>query len=504
MTKRKLSHGEVPVLMVICVIFFVILLLLSLPYAMKFIWQVIVTTTSARHESLPLPPGTLGYPLIGETLEFLKKGSLFYQERQRKYGNIYKTHILGAPTIRVIGADNLKTILMGENTIVTQSWPKSAKLLLGSRAITQSSGKIHKTSRRHVMPAFSQHAVEEYIPIIQSDIRNQIEIWLEEDRVLGFIECRKMTMSIACKVLLGFDFDEGEKGKYNKMFLDFMDALMTLPVNVPGFGFHKGMKAREGLMAEIKEQLLRLSLQEGKTSSFKTAFEHYMDSVEEEITLDTLDTIAEGALDLISSGFSTVSSALTSLMMVLGKHQHVLHNVRAELDQHGLLEPENVDLTLRCLNELTYNFKVLKELLRLYPPAGAGFRKVLKTFKLGNYSIPKDWTVMYSIRETQRDPQVYDEAEEFRPDRWNNSSIHPGTLTSKCETEKFNFAPFGGGRRSCVGFEFAMLVLRIFLVELARNCDWTLLNEDAEVRYIPVTHPVDFLPVQIRRRMIQN
>ncbi|KAK3575800.1 hypothetical protein CHS0354_000051 [Potamilus streckersoni] len=154
-----------------------------------------------------------------------------------------------------------------------------------------------------------------------------------------------MTMSIACKVLLGFDFEEGEKEKYNKMFLDFMDALMTLPINVPGFGFHKGMKAREGLMAGIKEQLLRLSSKEGKTSSFKTAFEHYMDSVEEEITLDTLDTIAEGALDLISNGFSTISSALTSLIIILGKKKkkkHVLNKVRAELDQHGLFESEDV------------------------------------------------------------------------------------------------------------------------------------------------------------------
>ncbi|KAL3863145.1 hypothetical protein ACJMK2_004914 [Sinanodonta woodiana] len=462
-------------------------------------WHSIDNTTTARDKSFPLPPGSLGYPFIGETLEFLKKGSNFYKLRQEKYGNIFKTNILGCPTIRVIGAENVRTILQGENSIVMQSWPKSTKLLLGSGAMTQTSGEIHRSQRKQVLHAFSMHALAEYVPIIQSDIRKQIETWLEKGTFLGYNECREMTMSISSKVLLGFDFDVEEKQRYNKMFLDFTDALMTVPINFPGFGFHKGMKAREGLLAGIKEQLHKLSLKEGKRP-FKTAFEYYMDALDEELNMDGLDTIAEGALDLIANGFSTTSSALANLIMILGKHENVLQNVREELNTHGLLDPENVDLTLNSLKDLSYSSKVLKELLRLYPPAGASFRKCLKTFELGGYTIPAGWTVMYSIRETHRNPMVYEDAEEFRPDRWDDSSFHPGTLTSESPTDKFNFIPFGGGRRSCVGSEFAKLSLRIFLLELARSCDWTLLNKDAEMRFIPVPHAVDSLPVQIRRR----
>ncbi|KAL3863144.1 hypothetical protein ACJMK2_004913 [Sinanodonta woodiana] len=483
-----------------CVEIWVVVICLALPDAIKCTWHfVIIIITATRDKSFSLPPGTLGYPFIGETLEFLRKGSNFYKLRQEKYGNIFKTHIFGCPTIRVIGAENVRKILHGENSIVMQSWPKSTKLLLGSGAMTQTSGEIHRSQRKQVLHAFSMHALAEYVPIIQSDIRKQIETWLEKGTFLGYNECREMTMSISSKVLLGFDFDVEEKQRYNKMFLDFTAALMTIPINVPGFGFHKGMKAREGLLAGIKGQLKKLSSKEGQ-KSFKTAFEYYLDALdEEEITMDTLDTIAEGALDLIANGFSTTSSALTNLIMILGKHENVLQNVREELYTHGLLDPKNVDLTLNSLKDLPYSSKVLKELLRLYPPAGASFRKCLQTFELEGYTIPAGWTVMYSIRETHRNPNVYDDAEEFRPDRWDDSSFHPGTLTSESPTDKFNFIPFGGGCRSCVGSEFAKLSLRIFLLELARSCDWTLLNKDAEMRFIPVPHAVDSLPVQIRR-----
>lgn len=78
----------------------------------------------------------------------------FYREKVEKYGLIYKTHMLGRPTVRVIGAGNVKTILMGENNIVTSNWPTSTQLLLGAGSISQSSGSVHKVRRKYMQHAF--------------------------------------------------------------------------------------------------------------------------------------------------------------------------------------------------------------------------------------------------------------------------------------------------------------------------------------------------------------
>ena len=103
---------------------------------------------------------------------------------------------------------------------------------------------------------------------------------------------------------------------------------------------------------------------------------------------------------------------------------------------------------------------------------------------LQGFQIPKGWTVVFSIRETHENTDLFSNGDQFNPDRWET-----------IKDERFNYLPFGGGRRSCPGQEFAILVLKIFAIELSRNCTWKLLNESAQMRYLPVPHPVDGLPV---------
>ncbi|KAL8616612.1 hypothetical protein ACOMHN_036644 [Nucella lapillus] len=86
---------------------------------------------SATGSKLPLPPGSMGFPLIGETLHFILGGASFFKKRHRLYGNVYKTHLLGRPTVRVMGAENARKVLMGENSLVTSFWPSSIRRVLG-------------------------------------------------------------------------------------------------------------------------------------------------------------------------------------------------------------------------------------------------------------------------------------------------------------------------------------------------------------------------------------
>lgn len=78
--------------------------------------------------------------------------------------------------------------------------------------------------------------------------------------------------------------------------------------------------------------------------------------------------------------------------------------------------------------------------------------------------------------------------EEFNPDRF--IPPHPEDVS------RFSFIPFGGGLRSCVGKEFAKILLKIFTVELARHCDWQLLNGPPTMKTSPTVYPVDNLPAR--------
>ena len=86
----------------------------------------------------------------------------FFRSKRLKYGNIFKTHILGKPTIRVIGCDVIRKLLQGEHTTIRACWPKAVRSLLGSKGLAMSDGQTHKHVKQSVLKAFSQKALQSY------------------------------------------------------------------------------------------------------------------------------------------------------------------------------------------------------------------------------------------------------------------------------------------------------------------------------------------------------
>lgn len=78
----------------------------------------------------------------------LLQGSRFHSSRRERYGTVFKTHLLGRPVIRVSGAENVRTILLGEHRIVRSQWPQSAHILLGSHTLLGAVGEPHRQRRK--------------------------------------------------------------------------------------------------------------------------------------------------------------------------------------------------------------------------------------------------------------------------------------------------------------------------------------------------------------------
>jgi len=109
--------------------------------------------TNNTPSSPPLPPGSLGLPLIGETLSFLQEPQ-FAEKRQQKYGSVFKTHLFGRPTIFLIGAEANCFLLSHENQYFLTNWPRSTKTLLGPAALSVQTGVEHQRRRKLLSQAF--------------------------------------------------------------------------------------------------------------------------------------------------------------------------------------------------------------------------------------------------------------------------------------------------------------------------------------------------------------
>uniref|UniRef100_A0A5F8GRN9 Cytochrome P450 family 26 subfamily C member 1 n=1 Tax=Monodelphis domestica TaxID=13616 RepID=A0A5F8GRN9_MONDO len=466
----------------------------------QHLWTLRWTLSRDRACALPLPKGSMGWPFFGETLHWLVQGSRFHSSRRERYGTVFKTHLLGKPLIRVSGAQNVRTLLLGEHRLVSSQWPQSARILLGSHTLLGAVGEPHRQRRkvRILARVFSHAALESYMPRIQATLRRELWTWCGVPGPVSVYSATKaLTFRIAARILLGLRLEESECNELAKTFEQLMENLFSLPLDVPFSGLRKGIRARD-LLHEHMEKAIREKLQRSEPGGQKDALDFIINSAKEQGWELTMQELKESAIELIFAAFFTTASATTSLLLLLLKYPSSIEKIRQELRSCPGLEvsrwPEcecDPDLTLEKLSRLHYLDCVIKEVLRLLPPVSGGYRTALQTFELDGYQIPKGWSVMYSIRDTHETAAIYRSPPEgFDPERFGSA------WEEHRAAGRFHYIPFGGGVRSCIGKELAQAILKLFAVELVRTVRWELATASfPDMQTVPIVHPVDGLQV---------
>ncbi|XP_030631419.1 cytochrome P450 26A1 [Chanos chanos] len=473
----------------LCTIVLPVLLFLA---AVK-LWEVFMIRGFDPSCRRPLPPGTMGLPFIGETLQLVLQRRKFLRMKRQKYGFIYKTHLFGNPTVRVMGADNVRQILLGEHKLVAVQWPASVRTILGSDTLSNVHGTQHKNRKKAILKAFSRDALEQYIPVIQEEVRCAVKDWLQRDAcVLVYPEMKRLMFRIAMRILLGFEPEQikTDEQELVEAFEEMIKNLFSLPIDVPFSGLYRGLKARNFIHSKIEENIVKKIQNHDSERKHKDALQLLIENSRKSEEPFNVQAIKESATELLFGGHETTASTATSLVMFLGLNPEVVQRVREELHEKvesGVYSPGKT-LSIELLEQLKYTGCVIKETLRINPPVPGGFRVALKTFELNGYQIPKGWNVIYSICDTHDVADVFPNKEEFHPERFMAKGLE--------DTSRFNYIPFGGGSRMCVGKEFAKVLLKIFLVELTQQCNWTLSNGPPTMKTGPTVYPVDNLPTK--------
>ena len=137
-------------------------------------------TSQSTISDSPLPPGSFGLPLLGETLNFFREPD-FVEKRRKKYGNVFKTHIFGRPTAIMLGAEANRFILTNEHKYFAATWPKSTRILLGANSLAVGTGNFHTSRRKLMYQAFQPRALASYLPVIEAITANYLERWRSEE-----------------------------------------------------------------------------------------------------------------------------------------------------------------------------------------------------------------------------------------------------------------------------------------------------------------------------------
>ncbi|XP_048234791.1 premnaspirodiene oxygenase-like isoform X2 [Ricinus communis] len=180
----------------------------------------------------------------------------------------------------------------------------------------------------------------------------------------------------------------------------------------------------------------------------------------------TTDNIKAVMLDLFIAGTESSSGIIEWAMAEMIKNSRVLGKAQEEVRQ--IFNKKQCIIDETGLQELKYLKLVIKETLRLHPPAPLLLpRECREKVEVCGYEIPVNAKVIVNAWAIGRDPRYWNEAEKFFPERFLDNSID-------YKGNDFEFIPFGAGRRMCPGISYGMAVIELSLANLLYHFDWKL------------------------------
>ncbi|KAJ6905385.1 hypothetical protein NC652_023209 [Populus alba x Populus x berolinensis] len=415
-----------------------------------------------------LPPGSMGLPIIGETIQLLipSHNSIdihpFVRKRIQRYGPIFRTNLVGRPIIVSADPEVNKYIFSQEGNLVEMWYLDSfAKLFAfeGESKVT-AIGRVHRYLRGITLNHFGGESLrEKMLPQIEVAINNNLCRWSTQGPVEVKSAISRMIFNFTAKVAFGYDV-ENSKGEKIENLPNFIKSLMSFPLNIPGTTFHKCMKDKEKMSSMVRHIIKeRFNSPDKRPGDF---LDQAINDMASEKFL-TVDFIAELAFGILFAAFESVSTTLTLAIKFLAENPLVLEELTVE-NEAVLKKRENPDalLTWEEYKEMTFTQSVVNETLRLMNIPPGLLRKALKDINvkasydlhLPGYTIPAGWTIMLVTPIVHLNPETYKDPLKFNPWRWKD--LDQVTVSK-------SFMPFGGGTRQCAGAEFSKVYMAAFL-----------------------------------------
>ncbi|KAF5768537.1 putative cytochrome P450 [Helianthus annuus] len=454
-----------------------------------------------KRSKINLPPGSFGWPFLGETLALVRANldgvpERFVQERIEKYGSslVFKTSLLGERVAVLCGPAGHKFRFANENKLVGAWWPLPITRLLGESLIT-TGGDEAKWIRRRMLSylgpdAFATH----YIATMDVVTRRHIDIhWRGKEQVNVFQTVKLYAFELACRLFLSLE-EPNHIAKLASLFNIFLKGMLEWPISFPGTRFYSAIKAtdtiRMDLMMIIKAR--RVEIEEGKVSSSQDLLSHLLTSSDENGRYLTEKDIANNILVLLFAGHDTSTAAITFLIKSLGEHPDIYDKVLKEQLEISKAKEVGGLLNWEDIQKMRYSWNVVSEVMRLNPPATGAFREALVDIEYAGYTIPKGWKIYLSYASLHKDIANFEDVTRFDPSRFEGAGPTP-----------FTYVPFGGGPRMCVGKEFARLEILTFLHDIVTNFKWELLIPEEKIEYDPMPIPVKGLPIRLRPHQVE-
>ncbi|KAL5568556.1 hypothetical protein UlMin_025131 [Ulmus minor] len=446
---------------------------------------------ASRRRHLNLPPGSLGLPLIGETLQLIsayktENPEPFIDERVKRFGPIFTTHIFGEPTVLSTDPEVNRFILQNEGKVVECSYPGSICNLLGKHSLLLMKGNLHKKMHSLTMSFANSSIIKDHLlDDMDRLVRLNMDSW--NGRILLLEQAKKMTFELAVKQLMSFDPGE-QTESLRKEYVLVLDGFFSIPIPFFSPTYRRAIKARtkvaEALTLVVRKR--RAEFENGERKS------DMLDALLAEEKYFADEEIVDFLLALLVAGYETTSTTMTLAVKFLTETPLALAQLKEEHEQIRGRKKESEALEWSDYKSMPFTQCVVNETLRMSNIVSGVLRRVTTDINIKGYTIPKGWKVFASFRAVHLDKEHFKDARTFNPWRWQNN---PGGTSSNIPV----FTPFGGGPRLCPGYELGRVTLSVFLHHLVTRISWEVAEEDKLV-FFPTTRTQKRYPINVKPR----
>lgn len=432
-------------------------------------------TSQPAQARLPLPPGPKGRFLLGNMLELSRDWMGFLSRCARDYGDVVFFRFLNVPICLLTHPSDIEDVLVTRqpNFVKSRDYRVLARVL-GDGLLT-AEGETWRKRRKLVQPAFHHEKIAGYTKVMVECARQMMQGWQDGEGLDIHRSMMALTLEIVAKVLFGAEIADKAPTVAKALqvmmeeFTKHANLAFVLPERLPlpiTWGLRRAIRPLDSIVRSMIRKRRKHPVASDDLLSTLLETRH------DDGRLMTEQELRDEMVTLLVAGHETTTAALSWTWYLLAQHPEVEAKLLSEIrDVLGDREPAAGDL-----NQLKYTKAVVKESMRLYPPAWGVGRRALREIDIHGYRLPAGTNVLVMQWITHRDPRFYPEPGRFDPNRW--MSEPAGTE----ELPRYAYFPFGGGPRMCIGSTFAMTEAVLLTAAIAQKFRFTLqANQRVEI-----------------------
>jgi cytochrome P450 len=415
-----------------------------------------------------LPPALTGSRLLG-VLPDVRRDILGTLERARRERGDVVRLVAGPPRLRrtiyaFFHPDGIRRALATEADRYRKdnAFYRELRWSLGD-GLLDSQDERWLRQRRFIQPLFTRKRIVGYADAMAEEAERLSARWRVADEPIDLHgEMSRVTLRVVGRLLFGADVERAVPvvGRAFPILGEYARMRAYSPVRLPRAwptpANRRAARAREEVRCACDELIAARRAHNGGGDDLIGLLIAARDG---EQRLEDAE-IRDQALIFLLAGHDTTAIALTFALHLLGRHPDAQARVRAEASALNGRSPGAADV-----ERLAYTTMVLKEAMRLYPPAWGFGRRTSAEDELGGHRLPAGADVLISPWVTHRHPGFWERPEAFEPERF--------TRERESARHRHAYLPFGAGPRACIGQYFSLLEAAILLAVIVRDHELT-------------------------------